>query len=190
MGSDIYFKEGVLLAESGKARVYSFRDDLLLEVGDSHTLWALKSEITDYIEQLKNYPRGSVLEIGLGLGVASMYLLSFPYVTDLTTIEKNKDVIGVYNILKTKDEYFKSPFDYKPHTILELDGLSYLYATKRKFDFIFLDFYRAIDAETIPDIADMATAAKRVLKPGGKLMGWFDKYTPNEEAHRFYNLFE
>jgi spermidine synthase len=188
--SNIYFKDGTIIAESGKARVYEYNDDIFLEIGDNHHLWALGSESIDYANQLKGRPKGSVLEIGLGLGVASKYILSMYNVRSLTTIEKNKDVIDVYNILKDRDEQFIEMFGHKKHLILNTDGLSYVYNTQRKFDFIFLDFYDIIDEDTLPEIADMVIGCRRVLAKGGEIAGWFDPYTPNEFVKQFYSLFE
>lgn len=188
--SGIYFKEGSVVAESGLVKVYSYSEDLFLEVGPAHTLWALGSELYDYMDQLHDHPTGSVLEIGLGMGVASRYILTLPRVRSLTTVEQNKDVINVYGQLLKKDTSFTKNFGYKEHLILNAEGLSYLYATKRKYDFVFLDFYRAIDEDTLPDIEDMVLGARRVLAPGGRIMGWFDKYTPDEHTNKFYSLFE
>lgn len=188
--SGLYFIEGKIIAESGSARVYEYNNDLFLEVGDSHHLWALGSEIIDYADQLKDKPKGNVLEIGLGLGVASRYILSLHNVRALTTIEKNKDVIDVYEVLKERDTQFQEMFGHKKHLILNTDGLSYVYNTNRKFDFIFMDFYDVIDEETLPEIADMVLGCRRVLANNGKIMGWFDPYTPDEFVETFYSLFE
>jgi spermidine synthase len=187
----IYFKDGELVAESNDVRVYKLNKELFLEIGPGHNLWALESELEDYIWQLNDKPRGDCLEIGLGLGVASKYILSCPKVTSLTTIEVNEDVISVYNKLIPKDYSFdyKSQPD-KRHTIINLDGLVYMYQTNHLFDFIFIDCYSAIDEETLPLIADMIYAAKRVLKDKGIVMGWFDKATPEEFVKTFYGLFE
>lgn len=192
MGKDsgIYFQDGEIIAESGDARVYEYNNDTFLEVGSAHHLWALGSESVDYANQLKDKPKGNVLEIGLGLGVASRYILSMHNVRALTTIEKNKDVIDVYNILRGRDEQFEQVFGHKKHLILNTDGLSYLYNTNRKFDFIFMDFYDVIDEDTLPEIADMVIGCRRVLAKNGKIMGWFDPYTPDEFVEQFYELFE
>lgn len=189
--SAIYFKEGTLIAESGQARVYSFNDDMFLEIGEGHQLWALASEFSDYMEQLRDYPKGNVLEIGLGLGVASRYMLSLPKVRALTTIEKNEDVINVYEEIKKLDKVFMENFSHKKHLILNTDGLSYIYNTDRKFDFVFLDFYDRIDEDTLPEIKDMVDGCKRagILAKGGKIMGWFDPYTPDEFVAEFYEIF-
>jgi len=187
----IYFEAGDLIAESGEARVYKHNNDLFLEIGPGHNLWALESELSDYIWQLGDRPRGSCLEIGLGLGVASKYILSLPRIRSLTTVEINKDVVVVHEKLKPEDYSFDfNLFPEKRHTILNADGLIYMYETKQKFDFVFIDCYSIIDEDTLPMIADMAIAAKRVLNDDGEIMGWFDKATPEEFVKMFYKLFK
>jgi spermidine synthase len=178
----IYFRDGELVAESGDARIYKMNDKLFLEKGKGHTLWALEDELADYILQLESWPKGNCLEIGLGLGVASKYILSFPKVKSLTTIEIDEDVIAVQKLA--------DPIDDDRHLILNAHGLYYAYETKRLYDFIFLDFYDVIDEETLPIIADMAVACERILKRGGRIIGWLDKHTPGDHAAIFMSLFE
>lgn len=178
----IYFKDGELIAESGDTRVYKMNDKLFLEKGAGHNLWALEDELTDYVLQLESWPKGDCLEIGLGLGIASRYILTFPKVKSLTTIEIDEDVI---NIQKTIN-----PLDDDRHLILNANGLYYAYETKRLYDFIFLDFYDVIDEDTLPSITDMAVACKRILKTNGRMIGWLDKYTPGDHAALFMSLFE
>ena len=187
----IYFQDGEVVAESGDAKVYQMNDELFLEIGPGHTLWALQSELSDYIEQLGDLPRGDVLEIGLGLGVASRYLLTFDRVSRLTTIEVNENVIEVYKMIRDRlyDERDLQVIGDKQHIILNTDGLIYLYSTKFRYDFIFLDFYDRIDEETLPIIKDMVVGCKRVLKPGGKIVGWLDPHTPGEFESEFMEIF-
>ena len=187
----IYFKDGDLVVKSGEVKVYRLENELYLEIGPGHNLWALESELSDYIWQLNGKPSGACLEIGLGLGVASRYMLSCPRVRSLTTVELNADVINVYNKL-TLDDYGHEFLVYpeKRHTVLNADGLIYMYQTKQRYDFIFIDCYDRIDEDTLPFIADMAYAAKRVLADGGKVTGWFDKYTPEKFVEIFYNVFK
>ena len=187
----IYFKSGELIAESGKAKVYKFNNDLFLEIGPGHNLWALESELPDYVWQLSDRPSGACLEIGLGLGVASKYILSLPRVRSLTTVELNKDVVDVYKQLKP--EHYSLKYDIFPekrYTILNADGLIYMYETKQKFDFVFIDCYSIIDEDTLPTIADMSIAARIVLNNDGKVVGWFDKATPEKFVKIFYSLFD
>jgi len=188
----IYFQEGKLVAESGEVKIYSMltnfskkhlkREELFLEIGPGHTLWALESELPDYIWQLKDYPKGNCLEIGLGLGVASKYILTFPRVETLTTVEKNEDVI--------KAQKQVNPIEDNRHVVLEADGLVYAYETQREFDFIFIDCYDAIDEDSLPMIEDMAYACRRILKDDGRILGWWDESAPEEFVNSFFDLFK
>lgn len=192
-GGLIYFQDGEIVAESGEARVYRMyvegEEELFLEIGPGHNLWAHSMEWEDYVFQLKGRPHGDCLEIGLGLGVASRYILSCPKVEHLTTVEVNKDVIEVQKkISPIEDKWGMISFSDR-HTILNAEGLAYMYATKKRYDFVFIDCYDRIDEETLPLIADMAFAAKRLLKDGGEVVGWFDKSTPEELVTPFFNIF-
>ncbi len=176
----IYFRDGELLAQSGEVRAYDFMDLLHLEIGPGHNLWAIESELEDYMWQLSGKPKGDCLEIGLGLGIASRYILSCPMVDSLTTVEINEDVIDVQRQVNTIVD--------KKHSILNADGLLYMYATGRKYDFVFVDCYALIDEETLPIIADYAQACKKLLRKKGEYIGWFDKATPEEFVEEFYSL--
>jgi spermidine synthase len=186
----IYFKDGELIVDTGNARVYKMNGELFLEIGDGHTLWALESELQDYTYQLQDFPNGDCLEIGLGLGVASRYILTFPHVRHLTTIELNKDVIAAHAKIPEEERKYPMVYEPKKHRILNADGLSYAYQTNKKYDFIFIDCYDRIDEETLPMIADMATACSRILKTDGKLVGWLDKNTPEIYALAFEQIFD
>jgi len=178
----IYFRDGELIASNGNTRVYKMDDKLFLEKGIGHNLWALEDELIDYIHQLESWPKGDCLEVGLGLGVASRYMLTFPKIKSLTTIEIDEDVITTQNQA--------NPIDDERHLVLNANGLYYAYETKRMYDFIFLDFYDVIDEDTLPLIADMVTACNRILKRQGKMIGWLDRHTPGDHAALFMSLFE
>jgi len=182
----IYFVDGELVAEHGEAHVYKMNEELFLEIGPGHTLWALESELKDYIVQLDDLPKGRYLEIGLGLGVVSRYLLTFLQVEHLTTVEVNPDVVAVHAKIKEEDRMPELGYDPERHRILNADGILYAYQTKQRYDFIFIDCYDHIDEETLPLIADMYAACSRILKPGGKITAWLDKYTPEP----YYTAFE
>lgn len=186
----IYFKDGELVSESNDAKVYKMNGELYLEIGPGHTLWALESEISDYMEQLEDFPRGQCLEIGLGLGVVSRYLLTFPKVEHLTTVELSEDVVEAHSKIKEEDRGIKFPYNSKKHRILCSDGLEYAYLTKRKYDFIFIDCYDRIDEETLPLIADMHKACSRILKPDGMIMAWLDKHTPGQYYTEFQRILD
>lgn len=185
----IYFEDGEVVAEHGKAKVYKMNNELFLEIGPGHTLWALESELSDYVDQLQDFPRGNCLEIGLGLGVVSRYLLTFPKVKHLTTIEIEPDVIEVHSKIKEDDRGIKLDYNPDKHRILNADGLSYAYQTRQRYDFIFIDCYDRIDEETLPMILDMANACSRLMTPNGLMMGWLDKHTPSEHFDIFQKIF-
>ena len=190
----VYFRDGELIAEAGSARVYKMRvedkEELFLELGEGHTLWAHTMEWSDYAEQIYDKPRGNCLEIGLGLGVASRYILSCPKVSHLTTVEISKDVIDLQQKLNPiSDKWGLLEFKDR-HTILNAEGLAYAYMTRDRYDFIFIDCYDRIDEETLPVIADIAYACKRILKSDGKMIGWFDPNTPEEFVNAFFQIFE
>lgn len=187
----IYFKDGEVISNSGDVSIYKMNEQLFLEIGPGHTLWALESERDDYIYQLNDRPNGDCLEIGLGLGVASKYLLSCPKVKTLTTVEKNADVIEAYMKLEPSDYNvnYEEAIGNKSHTILNCDGLLYAYDTPKMYDFIFVDCYDRIDEDTLPLIADIALACKNLLKVDGEMVGWFDNGTPPEFVQAFSMLF-
>lgn len=188
----IYFKDGEIITNHGEVTVYRMDNNLLLEIGPGHNLWALESEYVDYMEQLGDKPKGNCLEIGLGLGIASRCILTYPTVESLTTVELRKNVIKAHEdlipILDEKMEKWDF-YNSKRHTIVNIDGLIYMLTTKNKYDFIFLDFYKHIDEDTLPQIKDMVACAKLCLNPGGKVSGWFDPYTPAEFVEEFLNSF-
>lgn len=186
----IYFQDGRVVAESGDVKVYKMNNELFLEIGPGHNLWALESELADYMWQLEAYPNGNCLEIGLGLGVASRYILTFPKVTHLTTIEINHDIIKAHELIDRKDRNLDLTYNKKNHRILCAHGLEYAYQTSQTYDFIFIDCYDRIDEETLPFIVDMAQACSRILNPGGKMIGWLDKHTPENFARMFQKIFD
>ena len=188
----LYFKDGEIVTNRGEVTIYKMDNNLFLEVGSGHNLWALESEYTDYMSQLGDKPKGDCLEIGLGLGVASRCILTYPNVTSLTTVELRSNVIkaheDIIGLLDTKVEKW-TPYDKNRHTIINNDGFVYMLTTKNKYDFIFMDFYKHIDEDTLPVIKDMVSAAKRCLNKGGKISGWLDPYTPVEYVDEFLSTF-
>jgi hypothetical protein len=177
-----YFSRGKILAESGDVRVYEFGKDLFLDKGVSHFLWARASELREYELQIKNYPKGNCLEVGLGLGVSAKHILTRPRTEYLTTVEQNSDVINVF--------FKMNPDGYARHKIIYGDGVDYLIQTEETFDFVFLDFYSLIDEDTLPEIALAVRLAEFKLNKEGKIVAWFDPFTPEEFALPFSSLFE
>jgi spermidine synthase len=185
----IYFEEGEIVASSGEVDVYKYEGDLYLDIGPGHNLWATGSEIKEYRYQLRKHPRGDCLEVGLGLGIVSNYILALPNVESLTTVEKNKDVIEVYRQLLV---LYEDPGDINHDIIVGdvVDVFPRLIKMKKAFDFILFDHYSLIDEDTMADLYNLVPMAERILKPGGRIMGWFDPYTPDEFVEEFYKLFK
>lgn len=177
----IYFTHGELVAERGVAKVYYFNDQLHLEIGPGHNLWAYEGERDQYVQQIIE-PFGHCLEIGLGLGTASQYILSFDEVKSLTTVEIHPDVIEVHKIV--------NPIMDERHSIVHMDGLDYMSRAGRRFHYVFLDFYDIIDEDTIFILEQFVKASKKILYEGGKIQAWLDTSTPREFAEEFYRIME
>ena len=65
----LYFGDGEIVANVGKATVYIMDNNYFLEVGPGHNLVASEIDYAMYMEQLGDKPKGNCLEIGLGLGI-------------------------------------------------------------------------------------------------------------------------
>lgn len=178
----IYFIDGDLIAEHGEARVYLYDGLLHLEIGPGHNLWMVESEIKELAEQIGDSPRGKCLEIGLGLGIASRYILSFPEVTLLTTVEINPDVIAVHEMVNRIDD--------PRHKGINGNGLDFILQTEEKYDFIFFDHYSIIDEDTLEMLDTYVKATEKILSEGGKIVAWEDIYTPEEFINEFHKIFK
>ena len=181
MTTPMYFTHGTIIAKSGNVKVYELARERYLEIGPGHTLWAVSDEIVEYKDQIGNKPKGDCIEIGLGLGVASNYILSHEDVKSLITVEINEDVLKVYRQLNPEID--------KKHRIIYGSGQDFLLQTAEKFDFLFLDMYSCIDEETLLDIESYIKLSKRILKPESEIIGWYDASTPEEFVKPFFKLF-
>lgn len=176
----IYFIDGELIATHGEAKVYLYNDLLHLEIGPGHNLWMVESEIKELAEQIGDSPHGKCLEIGLGLGVASKYILSCSKVESLTTVEIDSDVIIVHEMIDRIDD--------PRHEIIHAGGLDFIVLTDERYDFIFLDYYSIIDEDTLEILDIYVKAARKLLTDGGTILAWFDPYTPEEDANKFFDI--
>ena len=177
----IYFEDGEVIAESGDVKVYHMGNELFLEKGPGHNLWIDTLENKSICYQIGDLPRGNCLELGLGLGIASQYILSQPDVELLTTVEIDPDVINVYNQLNESNER---------HVIINADAVNYLELVNNTFDFIFMDHYSIIDEDTLDMIEYSYSTAKKVLSENGNIVVWFDDYTPTEIADQFFKIID
>jgi spermidine synthase len=184
-----YFEDGKLLYSYGDVRVYDY-GGLFLEIGRGHNLWALEDERFDYDNQfLAHNPTGHCLEIGLGIGVASQLIMNYN-IDSLTTVDMNLDVINTYKFTKPLLESRKWNNRIGCiHNIVFLEGSIYLKLTSKKFDYIFLDFYKAIDEDSLPEIEYMVNTAKDRLTDKGTIVGWIDPYTNSADCKKFKKIF-
>lgn len=181
----IYFRDGKVIAESGQVKVYEMDGSRYLEKCPGHNLWASSWEIRDYEEQLKDIPRGNCLEIGLGLGVVSNYILGLEQVNHLTTIEIDRDVVECYTKLNKTNNI--------KHSIIISDvhrALPILLNSNIKYDFIFFDHYSLIDEETLDELSELVHTAAKLLTTNGKITGWLDVFTPEEFIKEYYKIFD
>jgi spermidine synthase len=176
----IYFVDGDIIAEHGRVRVYLYDGLLHLEIGPGHNLWMVESELKELSEQIGDSPRGKCLEIGLGLGIASKYILANSKVESLTTIEINSDVIAVHKMMNHLDD--------TRHKIINANGLDFILQTDEKYDFIFFDHYSIIDEDTLEMLGTYLDATTRILNTDGLVLAWFDPYTLKEYADKFFDI--
>jgi len=176
----IYFRDGELITKSGEVKVYQMQDDLFMEAGRGNLI-ASDRDLSDYIWQINNKPFGNCLVVGLGLGVSARYISSMAKVDKVTVLEEDADVITA--------QTNATPFDSNKITIINNNILSFLYTTKEKYNFIFIDCYNIIDEDTFPVIADIVAASKVPLSTNGILIGWLDSSTPEIFIDAFYGLF-
>ncbi len=176
-----YFESGKIIDKVGEVSLYDFDGELYLDI--SGQLWMSSHEREEVERQISNKPKGDCLELGLGLGIASYIIIRQGSVKSLTTVEINKDVI---------DLYYKSMEGllWPNHKIVQGNCLDYLVMvgqTKKRFDFVFIDFYSIIDEDTLPDIEASIRLSKKILNTNGEVVAWFDTSTPDENAERFWN---
>ena len=177
-----YFKKGELFVECGDTRVYKFNNEFYMESGVKGELVSSEDDLRNYIWQLGKKPYGNVLVLGLGLGFCVKYILSLPKVESVLVVEPNNNVIDCQKAVGV----FK--IDTAPY-INNTDYLKYLYETGKKFDFVFIDCYRKINNETLPFIADIVAASRKVCKFNGTMLGWVDDAAEGYWLRVFQSLF-
>lgn len=178
--SAIYFRDGKLVAKSGETRVYEMNGELFMETGRSN-LVSSDQDLSDYIWQIGNKPSGDCLIIGLGLGISTKYVLSLSKVTSITILEPDSTIIDT--------QAYVASIENSKVNIINKEILPYLYQSDNKYDFIFVDCYNKIDEDTLPYIADIVAAAKKILTQRGVLLGWLDNNTPERFIESFYKIF-
>lgn len=177
-----YFRKGELFVECGNTRVYRFNNEFYMESGAKGALISSEDDLRNYIWQLGKKPYGDVLILGLGLGFCAKYILSLPKIKSVSVVEPNNCVIKCQ---KSVDTFKTGSVPYIKNT----GYLNYLYETNKKFDFVFIDFYRKINNETLPLIADTVVASRKVCKFNGTVLGWIDDVAEGYWLKVFQSLF-
>jgi hypothetical protein len=177
---DGYFSKGELFMNNGNYSVYQVNGLMYMKNNVTGKI-THDNNLSDYIWQIGNKPRGKCLVIGLLFGTASRYILSLSKVEKLVVLEEMKELVEINNnIWLTKN---------KCDVIVE-DYLTHLYRNRSTYDFIFIDCYDKIDYNTIPYIADIVAASSKAIKHNGKIIGRLDQNTKEEFVSIFYNLFD
>lgn len=170
-------EHGRLDFQQGQVRVYFMGGQYYLFVGQ--ILYASTTERDWYIRNVMPYARGSVLEIGLGLGCASKVILANPKVRKLLTIESSEDVIAAFGRPLSR------------HHILEVDVNEWAQSVPKDFpiyDLIFVDHY-TFDGENLEELEALSKNLVPLLKPGGHMVFWIDEKAPEEDKARIKGLY-
>lgn len=106
---------------------------------------------------------GCVLIGGLGVGYSARVIARKGSVEDVTVVEINRDVIKLV-----------APHIRRPNLcVVQADLWQYLKTTTHRFNFVFMDIWRSTgEMEFQKTVAPLRALAKRVLRPGGKIMCW------------------
>jgi hypothetical protein len=179
--SPVYFRNGKIVAESGDIKIYKSEDELYME-NKPGNLISYEGKKKDYVWQLGNRPFGKVLVLGLGLGVSARYIFSLQKVEEVVIMEKDSDIINAVGSVNNNLEFYK---------IIKVDDyLKALYENNSTYDFIFLDCYTKVDGDTLPLIADLVNASRRILTIGHSyLSGWLPENTEETLVDTFFDLF-
>ena len=109
-------------------------------LNDRGSTWMslIPSEINT-MEEAINEAKGNVLVYGLGLGYY-LYMISLKKdVKSITVVEKDKDVIKVFN------DSLKHNFDMKKINIINEDAFIYENKSKEQFDYVFVDLWHGAE---------------------------------------------
>ena len=103
------------------------------------------AEINDHLDFI-NLSHGSILINGLGLGVALSAILKKDTVSDVTVIEKSKDVIGLVAPTYLKDKRVE---------IINEDAFEFKPPKKKRYDFVWHDIWDDICADNLPEMTKL-----------------------------------
>lgn len=184
-----YFKDGDELGKWGNIVAYDLVDDLTIQKINNQESISFLSDYGVYRRQIFcEQMAGYGLEIGLGLGLASRAILNCNNVVNLTTVEKDINIINAHSDLSELiNKRLNLDYKHTKHSIVNCEGLEYIYSFGLKYDFVFLNFYKIVDENTLPEIEDMIRAAKTICD--GPVFGWFDQYASSEDILEYFKLY-
>lgn len=114
--------------------------------------------------------RGRVLIAGLGLGMVAHPIARKPEVSEVVIVEKNPDVIRL--VAPTLPSNIRVvPGDIADFLAKEGKPAP---ACRQRFDAVWLDLWKSVDTDDLPEIARLRKAARRIMAPGAWLGVWQD----------------
>jgi len=115
-------------------------------------------EIRDFTH-FTRIAKGSILINGLGIGCVVKVLLDKPEITNITVIEKSKDVI----------ELVSPYFNDERLTIINADAFDYVPPKNEKYDYVWHDIWDYITSDNLPEMA-------KLHRKYGRKTGWQDSW--------------
>lgn len=173
---EFWERNGRLDFQRGDVRIYYVDGEHYLFV--NQTMYASTTERPWYIRNVMPHARGSVLEIGLGLGCASKVILANPKVRHLLTIENNENVIAAYGRLLRRHHLLLQDAEEWARSVPKIAPL---------FDLIFVDHY-TFSEDTIDGLKELAQNLCPLVKEGGRMIFWIDENAGEEEKAEIKNL--
>ncbi|SRR5258705_6024441 len=138
----------------------------LTQLHEDGLLWMQDSPIEIFLHHFAiDAAQGDVLIGGLGIGYSAKVIARKSNVDSVKVVEINPDVIKLV-----------APYTERAQPKIKVvhnDLWLFLAGTRQRFDFVFLDIWRSTgEYEFEKTVQPLRKLAKRVLKPGGKVMCW------------------
>ena len=130
-------------------------------------MWDLPAEV-EIQEFLSQQAYGKVIVAGYGLGILQMFLEDNPIVKEVTTIEKNIEVMNC-----CKNHYHKI---YGGIMILDFYDVIVGEEMDEKPDCVIGDIWPEISGKYLGEYRKFRDKAQFILKPSGKILAWGQEY--------------
>lgn len=177
--------KGNLVLSTGTTNLYNIGEDFFLykKVDDEEILITDTTMVSDYEKQIGDNPTGRSLVVGMGLGIPSHIVLRNPEVHALVSIEPDPNVIAIQSELNAIVD--------SRHSLLLNKGENFLSRTALVFDYIYFDFYKDIDDDTIAMLKIMVPIAKKRLRDeSGIVHGWYKEGTSTAMTNKLLEVYE